>query len=65
MYKREKTFNESFLLYCALEKKYKIQEQELEKLKKKLFEKTLELNISKKKNLKLENQINENKKLKK
>ena len=37
MYKREKTFYESFLLYCALEKKYKIQEQELKKIKKKII----------------------------
>lgn len=67
MYKGEKKINNSFLLYCALEKKYKIQELELKKLKKELFEKSLELNIANKKILKLEDEIcqNGNKKLKK
>ena len=65
MYKGEKTYNKSFLLYRALEQKYKIQELELKKVKKKLFEKSLELNIANKKILKLEDEICKNKKLKK
>ena len=60
MYKGEKTFNNSFLLYCALEQKYKIQEHELKKVKKKLFEISLELNIANKKILKLEDGICQN-----
>ena len=60
MYKGEKTFNNSFLLYCALEEKYKMQELELKKVKKKLFEKSLELNIANKKILKLEDEICQN-----
>ena len=60
MYKGEKTFNKSFLLYCALEQKYKIQELELKKVKKKLFEISLELNIANKKILKLEDGICQN-----
>ena len=57
MYKGEKIINKSFLLYSILEQKCKTQEQKIKKMEKELFEKNLELNIAKKKILKLENKI--------
>ena len=57
MYKGEKIKNKSFLLYSILEQKCKTQEQKIKKMEKELFEKNLELNIAKKKILKLENKI--------